>query len=558
MEIGKAIVVNPAKINYETLLKLARIQWIHEGNFPTNLRLELLKELTKENEIKAREIFLKMLDEIPMGDEQFSYEEKQMSRYANSFVLFATGIPKYITDKNIQDDEEKFISLYKNESIADNAFKIYIEKKETAEGDWNTPISSENENIGIEKYIDAKEKDELNAIRNERLKRNNKLARYIGGSVAVLLLLGYIFFNKDAIAKSRVNKYLKITDSTLLTKKSIFISVDTTECLKKLLLLSKDSVATLEIIKGSSLVAKKIIKYGDSLILPVTLKNFLNENENKNITYRLIVNEQVFRKQMLMLAGNYFISLTGCEKERLNITYNVGYNEDTTAVFSAFSEERNLINKIPATNKNIPKANRVTFDSILGKNEIFYYADKLIKAGFPLKNVSIRNRQTAQKNIVIDGKDSLNTMPNFTSTMLRAFVFPDSTNQVNKINKPTIKIIYGGGVAISKIMQIKTCLEKTFTVITTKKVTYISAVNNLKYFKENFKDSVKNLLVCLKTYFPEKVFEVLKSTSTKSNTDVAEIYLLDDNTFLWSVSITVSNDILLPQARPCGNRYAAE
>lgn len=553
LEIGKAIVVNPAKVNYETLLKLARIQWIHEGNFPTYTRLELLKVLTKENEIKAREVFLKMLDEIPLGDEQFSYEEKQMSRYANSFVLFATGILKYTTDKNIQDDEEKFISLYKNESIADNAFKIYIEKKETAEGDWNTPISSENENIGIEKYIDAKEKDELNAIRNERLKRNNKLARYIGGSVALLLLLGYIFFNKDAIAKSRVNKYLKITDTTLLTKKSIFVSVDTTECLKKLLLLSKDSVATLEIIKGSSLVAKKIIKYGDSLILPVTLKNFLNDNENKNITYRLIVNEQVFRKQMPMLTGNYFISLTGCEKERLNITYNVGYNEDTTAVFSAFREERNLINKIPATNNNIPKANRVTFDSIIGKNEIFNYADKLIKAGFPLKNVSIRNRQTAQKNISIDGKDSLNIMPNFTSATLEALLFPDSTDQESKINKPTIKIFFGADVGIGKITEMKSCLKNNFNVNIIKRVGERSIVNQLYYFDKKFKDSVKYLLNCLKTYFPGKTFKVSKPVATKDNTAAAEIYLLDESRFMQFVSVSVSDDILLPQANKFKN-----
>ena len=542
LEIGKAIVVNPAKINYETLLKLARIQWIHEGNFPTNLRLELLKVLTRENEIKAREIFLKMLDEITMGDEQFSYEEKQMSRYANSFVLFATGIPKYTTDKNIQDDEERFISLYKNESIADNAFKIYIEKKETAEGNWNTPISSENENIGIQKYIDAKEKDELNAIRYERLKRNNKLARYIGGSVALLLLLGYIFFNKDAIAKSRINKYLKITDTTILTEKSILVSVDTTECLKKLLLLSKDSVATLEIIKGSSLVAKKIIKYGDSLILAVSLKNFLNDNENKNITYRLIVNEQLFRKQMPMLAGNYFISLTGCEKERLNITYNVGYNEDTTAVFSAFSEERNLINKIPATNNNIPKANRVTFDSIIGKNEIFNYADKLIKAGFPLKNVSVRNRQTAQKNIIIDGQDNLNAIPNFTIEQLRKLLFPDT------INKSSVHIFYGNNVVASKIKQVENCLSNQFYVSTSKNMIPKSSVNLINYYNESFKDSATSLRNCLQKYFPDKVFEISKAKPERNNRMAAEIFFENDDIVLPPITIYISDESLRSKA----------
>ena len=61
------------------------------------------------------------------------------------------------------------------------------------------------------------------------------------------------------------------------------------------------------------------------------------------------------------------------------------------------------------------------------------------------------------------------------------------------------------------------------------------------------------MLACLKTNFPEKTFEVLKSTSTKDNTAVAEINLLEESRYIQRVSIAVSDDILLPQANKFKN-----
>ncbi|MCY7291409.1 MAG: hypothetical protein LH615_04425, partial [Ferruginibacter sp.] len=297
LEIGKAIVANPAKINYENLLKLARIKWVHEGNFPTTTRLDLLKVLTSENEIKARVAFLKMLDEILMGDEQFSYEEKQISRYANSFVLFATGIQKYTTDKKIQDGEEKFISLYKNKNLSDNAFKIYIEKKEIEEGNWNTPVKNENQNIGIEKYIHCKEEEQQKSIRNERLKNNKKLARYAAFAVGTLLLLGYIYFNKNAIAKSRMNDYLKLADTSIQTVNTTNVKLDTRNCFYKLLITSKDTIANLQILDDTSVLISRNITPVDSFLVTSILKNMAYDS-NKKITCKLTINGQSFIKEI--------------------------------------------------------------------------------------------------------------------------------------------------------------------------------------------------------------------------------------------------------------------
>jgi len=544
LEIGKAIVANPTKINYENLLKLARIQWVHEGNFPTATRLELLKVLTGENEIKARDAFLKMLDDIPMGDEQFSYEEKQISRYANSFVLFATGIQKYTADKNIQAGEEKFISLYKDEHLSDNAFKIYIEKKETEHGNWNTPVNNENGNIGIEKYIHNKEEAHQNNLRNERLILNKKLAQFAAYAISSLLLLCYLIFNKNAIAKSSVNDYLHLADTSIQINNTTIVKLDTRDCFYKLLVSSKDTVANIEISNETSVLFRKNITPVDSFFVTSILKN-LPYDSNKTIIYKLTVNGQLFTKQIPLVAGTHNISLIGCERETLNITYNAGYNEDTTPVFNAFKGTEYSIKVIPTSDYEKQPANRVIFDSAIGRNTMFAYGDNLIKAGFRFKNITIRNGEKNSKNIIIDGEKNLSKLPIFTIEKLRELLLNDTIRETKKL---TIKIIAGADVALSKITQVKSCLKNNFDISTTQIVNQRSNMNEIKYFNKNFRDSVKYLLACLKTHFPDKTFEVIKSASTKGNTIVAEIYLLNESRYMPRVSITVSDEILIPQA----------
>jgi hypothetical protein len=65
IEIGKTILDKygePETLNYSSLLCLSRISWMQQGVFPQATRLELLKQLTVENEIAARETLLHMLN----------------------------------------------------------------------------------------------------------------------------------------------------------------------------------------------------------------------------------------------------------------------------------------------------------------------------------------------------------------------------------------------------------------------------------------------------------------------------------------------------------------
>ena len=130
LETGKVILSDKSKICYGTLLKFVRIKWMQEGSFPASTRLMLLKQLTVENELKARETMLHILNEVTLGDDSYSLEEKRLNLYTNSFILFASGNEQY-QKKDIEENAEKFISLYCSNRLLDMPLKIYVEKKET-------------------------------------------------------------------------------------------------------------------------------------------------------------------------------------------------------------------------------------------------------------------------------------------------------------------------------------------------------------------------------------------------------------------------------------------
>ena len=101
VEIGKAILDKygaPEKLNYSNLLKLCRITWMQQGVFPQMTRLELLKQLTIENELCARERLLHMLNystSIYGANGCFFEEEKKRQQITNQFILHANNNAHY-------------------------------------------------------------------------------------------------------------------------------------------------------------------------------------------------------------------------------------------------------------------------------------------------------------------------------------------------------------------------------------------------------------------------------------------------------------------------------
>lgn len=141
LAIGKAIMDKYGKgneLNFTTLLRIARIKWMAEGSFPDETRLSLLKNLSKENEIIARETVLAVLKEIPEAElsrEHFAYEEKETQRLINEFNLYAHDPVKYAMYKKARD---LMGELWRKKQMTDAPAQIYIENKNLQ---WDTLIN---------------------------------------------------------------------------------------------------------------------------------------------------------------------------------------------------------------------------------------------------------------------------------------------------------------------------------------------------------------------------------------------------------------------------------
>ena len=136
VEFGQAIL--PAhEVNFSNILKLVRIKWIREGSMPDRLRLELLKSLSVENELKVRERLLEMLDYSTQyfDGEHFYDEEKFLVEMASQFVLYRSNPVKYT---HYKESERTFQKLYQNEGYPDRIMLQYLENVDFA---WQTPVS---------------------------------------------------------------------------------------------------------------------------------------------------------------------------------------------------------------------------------------------------------------------------------------------------------------------------------------------------------------------------------------------------------------------------------
>ena len=178
----------PEKMNYTSLLKLARISWMQEGVFPGITRMELLKKLTAENEIIARETLLRLLEysDTYFGKGYFFEEEKEIQKITNRFVLFAHDHEKY---QQFQPEQERFKALWDNDQIRDTPQKAYLDKHP---GDnWGTLIEQDGKSVGINAYLNQQWIKKLQQFKKV-LWRNGIVA------VSLLAILGglHLFKNK--------------------------------------------------------------------------------------------------------------------------------------------------------------------------------------------------------------------------------------------------------------------------------------------------------------------------------------------------------------------------
>ncbi len=158
LAIGKTILEKYGQahqLNFTTLLRISRINWMARGRFPEHVRLQLLSRLETENEIIARETIISVLNEIieaEVGRDSFAFEEKQLQLITNEFNLFAYDNNKY---RIYKDSQALFQKLWYNGKISDAPVKVYLVNKHR---EWETLIGKATGNDGqstpLRQYLD--------------------------------------------------------------------------------------------------------------------------------------------------------------------------------------------------------------------------------------------------------------------------------------------------------------------------------------------------------------------------------------------------------------------
>ncbi|MVM34160.1 tetratricopeptide repeat protein [Spirosoma sp. HMF4905] len=142
VEMGRTL-MTPEAVNFTNLLKLARISWMQEGSFPDKTRLELLKTLHPDNEVKARVTLLRMLNKAEQyfpGD-HFYDGEKFLLQTASQFALYAYDSEKYA---EYQPAQQVFKALYEQGQYPDGAMLRYLENPD---GIWTTLLPTTGSSI---------------------------------------------------------------------------------------------------------------------------------------------------------------------------------------------------------------------------------------------------------------------------------------------------------------------------------------------------------------------------------------------------------------------------
>lgn len=199
VEIGKDLLhANncPEKLNYTNLLKLARIDWMNEGYFPEDTRIELLKQLTPANEVIARKTLIRLFENasVYFKDNYYFSQEKEMQELTNKFILYAND-PTIYADTPGKNEEYKkardqFEGLWKQNKVPDASLKEYLGGQ--ADETWNTPIQKADKTVSADAYF------ERTYAMSKKWQRGLSFA-----SALFLLLAGILLLGNKPIANSQ-------------------------------------------------------------------------------------------------------------------------------------------------------------------------------------------------------------------------------------------------------------------------------------------------------------------------------------------------------------------
>ncbi len=411
LAIGKKIMDWHGKtpeMNFTTLLRIARIKWMNEGRLPDFIRLSLMQQLQQENEIIARETILEVLHAIEAADvnsSHFSFEEMEVQRLTNQFILYAYNPVKYAAYK---DAKAIFEKLYAAKKIIDVTGNTYLENEGLQ---WSTLINapvntatgvSTKENISLPDYLNPVKVTEPPG--NRVYRAAEKIMQWL--SILSLLCLGVlVFLNMQNKTTSKLLKVQKPynADVTFTYKDSASALLN-----KKIILSAGDKQVPLTTAQ-TSILQLSITDTPQNIILSVDDNKILDTliqpvNDQYNITVPAIVPEPLTpEKPNIITTKVRVMPRQGCTSSASNYnsliiqadkTYLISYetpqqNNTNTNIRLAGPcvnsiaygsnitiEKINMLQKLFSRSGITLKINNGVLPAIISNNEIFIYYTK--------------------------------------------------------------------------------------------------------------------------------------------------------------------------------------
>lgn len=290
-------------VNYSSLLRLVRMNWMVEGTWPDNLRLELLKDLEPAHEKTARETMVRILEEAALKIKPSSavYENVQTQLIINKFLLHAND-PGGAQAEQYALAAAQFKNLWEQEKIMDSTLAEYLRKPTGDEG-WSTLIGNEElsgdagESVTIDSYL----KDGVHVLKKKfaPAQKGLLITSLFSASLLVLLLtLGSSF--RD----SGVDKFLKLTQSDNLV--SVLFRISFNDCFDSSRIQADATQFVLQFPGG-----KEIILNADTL----TRTEQIPYNWKDSLVFLTVIsnNAEYNRDTIFTIAGNELsLGIAGC------------------------------------------------------------------------------------------------------------------------------------------------------------------------------------------------------------------------------------------------------
>ncbi|TMU57460.1 hypothetical protein [Flagellimonas algicola] len=363
LSIGKAVLEHHGlghHLNFTSLLLLARVDWIKLGEFPDFTRFELLKHLTKENEIVARETILKVLKEIPeaeLNSTHFAYEEKETQRLMNEFTLYAHDPISY---SQYKDSRALFELLLKDDHVTDGLTKAYLENPKVA---WPTLINgnpilegttSSTKTVSLSNYLDLED-----TLKEKRSKLYGIWVR-AASIIVCIATAGLLFLSFANNSKRFDNNLLMLREQQTRRDISLFY---------------KDSIL------NDSATRKLELRLNDSTIYD--LKNSINyqPQNDREVAFTLkslVVLDSTsseFKSYPMTLVRND--SIIYSEEVRFDSnSYNISFDVDRDGDDFPDNEDE-CPDVFSRTNKGCPEFDQVYWNAVKNQNTTKAYLDYL-------------------------------------------------------------------------------------------------------------------------------------------------------------------------------------